>query len=161
MRLHLRATPKRSRAAEERTGCSRDLIYARGAPNNVVRFRGPLMVAAGALITTKYGPISPPGAGGVGSFRGFEPTGILSVERARVAPAFLSPTVRMHPFCGASAHIVMGVAMEVALGYAYPSRSSISEEGDKVSHDDSPMGSLFANRWLLSRTSPFLSLFSF
>lgn len=62
---------------EEMRGSLRDLIYARCAPNNVVRFRGPLMVAAGALITTKYGPISLPGAGSVGSFRGFQPAGIL------------------------------------------------------------------------------------
>jgi len=34
--------------------------YVRCAPNNVVRFRSSLMAAAGALITTKYGPISPP-----------------------------------------------------------------------------------------------------
>lgn len=39
----------------------RNLIYAPCAVNNVVRFRSLLMVAAGALITTKYGPISAPG----------------------------------------------------------------------------------------------------
>lgn len=44
---------------------------------------------SGALITTKYGPISPPGASGVGSFRGFQPAGILSEEHD-------TPLVRAH-----------------------------------------------------------------
>lgn len=83
---------------EERTGYI--LIYAPYASNNVVRFRGSLMAAAGALITTKYGAISPPGAAGVGSFRDFQPAGILSERNTAMcaprSPFFHQPT---HPFC--------------------------------------------------------------
>lgn len=60
------------------------------AAYNVVRFRDALMATAGALITTKYEPISPLGTGGVGSFCRFQPAGILS-EQGPFSPAFLSP----------------------------------------------------------------------
>lgn len=130
------ATPRRSR--EDRILARFDLR----APDNVVRFRGSLMVAAGALITTKYGPISPPGA--VGSFRGFQPAGILSEER---------PPFFRQPFCRASAHVVMGVAMKVG------TRIELDFRQSSVARRGSPMGSLPASRW--SRRFSLFFFFSF
>lgn len=81
---------------EERAGFI--LIYARCVLNNVVRFHGSLMVAAGALITTKYSPISPPGTAGVESVRDFQPSYCRrgTQQYASRSPFFHQPT---HPFC--------------------------------------------------------------
>jgi len=80
---------------EKRTGYA--LIYARCAPNNVVRFRGSLMAAADALITTKYGPISPPGAVGIGSFAISNQPAYCRRGTRPYAPRFFhQPT---YPFC--------------------------------------------------------------
>lgn len=121
---------------EEGTGYI--LIYAPYASNNVVRFRGSLMAAAGALITTKYDPISPSGAAGVGSFRDFQPAGILSERNTATCPslAVLPPTD-----ASVLSYIddVMGAAMEVAP--TYRTRNSISEH-DKTRPRGSLMNSL-------------------
>lgn len=82
---------------EERTGYA--LIYVRYAPNNVVRFRSSLMAAAGALITTKYGPISPPGPPVLDRFTiSSQPAYCRRRTRRRAPrlPFFHQPT---HPFC--------------------------------------------------------------
>jgi len=100
---------------EKRRGYA--LIYARCAPNNVVRFRGSLMAAAGALITTKYGPISPPGAVAIGSFCDFQPTGILSERNTAICPSLvvLPPTD-----ASVLSYIdVMSAAMKVDHGSTY------------------------------------------
>lgn len=112
---------------EERAGFI--LIYARCVLNNVVRFHGSLMVAAGALITTKYGPISPPGAAGVESFRDFQPAVILSERNTAMC---LSLAVLPPTDASVLSYIddVIGAAMEVAPGPMYRRRNSISEHED-------------------------------
>lgn len=85
----------------------RNLIYV---SNNVVHFRGSLMAAAGALITTKYGPISPPGERRIVSRF---PAGRHIVGEGPPSPAFLSLIgASVLPRIGG----IMGAAVKVALG---------------------------------------------
>ena len=116
---------------EERTGYA--LIYMRCAPNNVVRFRSSLMAAAGALITTKYGPISPPGPPVLDRFAiSSQPAYCRRRTRQRLPSLTVLPPTDVSVL--SYIDDVMGAAMEAAPGYR--TRNLIFEYDKARPHGD-------------------------